>query len=84
MATNVGSNFAMQAALPLDTRETVADITARNAIASGVRYDGLTVYVVSTATTYQLQGGILDANWTTFGAVGATTSDTIINALIFG
>ena len=63
MGIEVGSNFDMKAQLPLDSRTKVADLTARDAIAAGIRYEGLIVYVVSEATNFQLIGGILDANW---------------------
>ena len=40
-----------------------ADITARDALVSGVRYLGMTVYVISEACFYQLIGGIANTNW---------------------
>jgi hypothetical protein len=43
----------------------VADITARDAILSGSRTEGMIVYVNSDDTHYTLKGGILNANWTT-------------------
>jgi hypothetical protein len=64
MGITLASNFDVNAALPLDSRTKVADITARNAIVSGQRYIGLTVHVLSDSVNYQLVGGILDANWT--------------------
>lgn len=70
MGIALGSNFDMQAALPLDSRFTVADDTERNAIASGIRHEGLLVYVTSTKKMWQLQGGILDANWKAAGGGG--------------
>ncbi len=63
MSIPVSSNFALGAALPLDARTIVADISGRNAIPSVERYDGLVVYEVDHQITWRLQGGILDANW---------------------
>lgn len=42
----------------------VADITARNAIASNFRKLGMQVTTQSDSVTWELIGGILDANWT--------------------
>lgn len=51
----------------------MADTTARDAIASGVRYEGLTVYVVADATNYQLVGGITNGDWVEVGAGGSSS-----------
>lgn len=85
MAINLGSNFAMQAALPLDSRDTVADSTARDAILAGVRYEGMKVFVTATKTNYQLVGGITNGDWVDIGSAAGISNDTsVINALIFG
>jgi hypothetical protein len=68
------TNFQVNTNLPLDSRTVVADIPARNAILAGQRYEGLIVYVVSTATNYQLQGGVLDSNWTIIAGGGLATN----------
>lgn len=68
MGIPLASSFDENAAVPLDSRTVVADDTARNAIPSGKRYEGLIVYVVADLANYQLQGGILDANWVVFDA----------------
>jgi len=70
MGIPLGSNFSVQTALPLDDRTVVADLTARDAIVAGKRYEGLTVYVESELKSYQLQGGILNANWAEAGGGG--------------
>jgi len=67
MSINIASNFNLFAGLPLDARGVVADITARNAIAAGQRYDGMIVYVVASNDTYQLQGGITNTDWVVWG-----------------
>jgi CBS domain-containing protein len=76
MGIALGSNFDFQAALPLDSRTVVADITARDAIASGVRYEGLIVYVedVSEQTNYQLVGGITNGDWVELAGGGGSTT----------
>lgn len=70
MGIVLASNFNVNAALPLDSRQTVADLTARDAIVAGVRYEGMTVFVESDGKTYQLVGGITNGDWATFGAGG--------------
>lgn len=68
MGITLASNFDVNAALPLDSRMVVADLTARDAIAAGRRYTGLIVYVVSDTVTYQLKGGITNGDWVEFGS----------------
>lgn len=63
MGITLGSQFDVKTGLPLDSRTKVADLTARDAIDSGVRYEGMIVYVESEETNYQLIGGIADGNW---------------------
>lgn len=58
----------------------VADLTARDAIASGDRYDGLIVYVVATKMNYQLQGGIANEDWKTI-PIQVVADDTARDAL---
>jgi hypothetical protein len=70
MGIQLASSFDMNAALPLDSRSTVANITARDAIASGRRYEGLIVYVESEQTNYQLVGGITNTDWTELSGSG--------------
>ena len=68
MGITLASNFDVNAALPLDSRMIVADLTARDAIAAGRRYLGMTVYVVADTITYQLKGGITNIDWVEFGS----------------
>lgn len=70
MGIALGSNFDVQTNLPLDSRLKVADTTARDAIDSGVRYEGMLVYVVADGTNYQLVGGIDNANWAELSGSG--------------
>lgn len=41
----------------------VATLVDRDAITTERRVEGMTCYVTATVTTYQLQGGITNANW---------------------
>lgn len=59
----VSSSFDRQANLPIDAGFVVATTTIRDAIASGIRFDGLSVYCLADTKTYQLQGGIANSNW---------------------
>lgn len=68
MGIPLASNFDVNAALPLDSRMTVVDLVARDAILAGRRFDGMVVYVEADLTSYQLQGGITNGDWTAFGA----------------
>ena len=73
MGIILGSNFTVNTNLPLDDRFVVADNTARDAIASGRRFNGLLVYVTGTAKLWQLQGGITNSNWVAAGVGGDGT-----------
>ncbi len=70
MGIELGSNFDVKTTLPLDSRLKVADSTARDAIVSGVRYEGMIVYVVADATNFQLVGGIANGDWTKLAGSG--------------
>ena len=75
----LGSSFDRTSAVPLDSRFSVADIAARDAIASGVRFQGMTVFVISDTKTYQLKTGITNADWVEYGGGAAI----IINRDVF-
>jgi hypothetical protein len=70
MSITVTDNFSVTVQKPIDGRLVVADDTARDAIVSGIRYEGMLVYVTADATNYQLVGGILNANWTQLSGAG--------------
>lgn len=72
MGITLASNFDVNAALPLDSRMVVADLTARDAIVAGRRFQGMCVYVIADTLTYQLKTGILNADWVEYGGAGAT------------
>ena len=71
MGIELGSNFDVKTALPLDSRLKVADLTARDAIDLLIRYEGMIVYVVSESTNFQLIGGTANANWQQLSGAGA-------------
>jgi len=63
----------------------VANNTARDAISTQRRSEGMLVYVVSSQVTYQLVGGITNLNWQVFAgstgmAEGAGNPNGIISA----
>lgn len=72
MGIELGSNFDVKTGLPLDSRLKVADLTARDAIATLIRYEGMIVYVVSEGTNYQLVGGTANANWQELSGSGGS------------
>lgn len=80
MGIKIASNFELGSGIPLDARMVVADLTERDAIATGKRFDGLFTYVVSEAQTYQLQGGTTNSDWEVFGGGGGKESFVITNA----
>lgn len=63
MGIPLGSNFTVNTALPLDDRQQVADLTARDAISSARRWEGMKVYVLSEEKTYTLVAGITNSDW---------------------
>lgn len=63
MAIFVSSQFRELSALPIEEKMVVVDLTARDAIPAGERYEGLFTYVVSEQRTYQLRGGITNSDW---------------------
>lgn len=70
MGITLGSNFTVNTGLPLDDRTVVADLTERDALDLGRRYEGLEVFVRTELKTYQLQGGIGNVNWVESGGSG--------------
>jgi len=83
MGIPLNSSFDRGAGVPLDSLAVVATIGARDSIVSGVRYDGMVVYVVDSdglgnPQSYQLQSGITNFDWAIAG--GGDTS--LIEALI--
>ena len=67
MSIQLSSNFLESAQQPLDARTVVLNATARDAIPAIQRYEGLSVYLTATKETWQLQGGITNADWVSIG-----------------
>lgn len=85
MAIEVTSSFYAKTNLPLDGKSVMANLTARNAISSGERYEGMVVYVISEATNFQLIGGITNGDWAEFsggggGAIEVSATQTLAAA----
>lgn len=76
MAINLNSSFERKAGVPLDKDSVVADLTARDAILSGIRYEGLLVYVVAEKTNFQLVDGIDNSNWQELSGSGGASVPT--------
>lgn len=74
MSITLGSNFSVNTNLPLDDRNIVADLTARDAITSGRRFIGMSVHCLADSKNYQLVGGIANANWKEFAGSGGSGS----------
>lgn len=72
MAISVNSGFAIGVQEPIDTRMVVADLTARDAILSGVRYEGMETYVVSEEKAFRLIGGVDNTDWIEVGSGGGS------------
>lgn len=63
MSIPISSNFDLYTAKPLDERLVQATNTTRDAIPAEKRHVGMRVYVSDSGKSYQLLGGILNANW---------------------
>ena len=62
----------------------VADETARNAIPPNRRREGMTCYTASDQQTWQLQGGILDINWTNITGSGSFVVNQTAHGFLAG
>lgn len=64
---------------PLDiARAIAADLTARDAIPLGIRYEGMTTYVIAEQTKFILIGGVTNAEWQE-DAAGGGSGDWVNN-----
>jgi len=83
----LGYQFDRTFNLPIERYRQVATIAARDAIPTGVRYQGMLCYVTSEDTDYQLVTGITNANWTTSGSsdyfsISGNDSDDITEGVV--
>lgn len=72
MAITLASNFDETAAVPLDSRYTRADTTARDAIVSGVRFQGLQVFTLADQKLWVLKTGLTNSDWVEAGGGGGS------------
>lgn len=91
MAQDLIAQFNRAFQLPLETNRFVSTTTARDAISSTVRYQGMVVFVQADSQTYVLIGGITNSDWEIYGHADGvtntfTTSDsktvTVTNGII--
>lgn len=79
----LSTNFTVNTALPIDDRMLVADLTARDAISSLKRWQGMLVYVTSEGKHFTLVGGITNGDWTELsgtGGGGGSTSTALMTS----
>lgn len=79
MSIILGSNFKLNAQLPLRSGDTVADTTARDAIAAIERYEGRIIFVIADGKNYQLVGGITNSDWVEVG--GSSTPGGAVGSI---
>lgn len=73
--------YDVQAPFALDLRLVKADMNARNAIGTFQRYVGMTVFVLSDNTFWQLQGGTTNDDWVEVdGSSGIVMQSVVVNA----
>ena len=90
MPDSIISQFERTFNSPIEVNRSVATASERDAIPSGVRWEGMTVFVRSESQQYSLKGGVDNGNWIKSGFTGITgsftTSDsktvTVTNGLI--
>lgn len=70
MGIEIASAFERKSTVPIDETAYVADLTARDAIDAGIRFEGFIVFVTAEGKNYQLIGGITNSEWVEFGAGG--------------
>jgi len=61
------TNFDVQVALPIDSRQSMPTLSDRDNIASGIRWKGMIVYVNEDDKHWALIGGTTNAFWTEIG-----------------
>ena len=67
-----GSFPSMRTSCIIGSPKLVTTLVDRDAIPSTLRAEGMTCYVQATLLTYQLVGGILNANWVTASATSSS------------
>lgn len=59
----LSSNFTVNTSLPIEDRMSVANVTARDAIPTLRRWEGMLVYVVAEQKHFTLIGGVTNTDW---------------------
>lgn len=75
MSQQINDNFQLLAGISLDDRYKQPTISARDAINTTRRFQGLLCFVEQTSTLYMLLGGIENSNWV--GIAGANVSNAL-------
>src|SRR5690606_35921520 len=83
MSQTINDNFRLVAALSIDDRYYKLNISQRDAIESGRRFQGLMCFVQQTQTVYMLFGGITNSNWTPIFGAGAVNPKISIEGNLF-
>jgi hypothetical protein len=87
MGIPLAIGFDVGSPIPLDSRDVVATIAARDAIPAGRRYQGMAVHVLDDGTgspmNFQLIGGIADINWLEFAGGGSGGSGVGSDEVLF-
>lgn len=69
---------------PGDMRMQRATLVLRDAISAYIRWEGMTVYVLQNTVTYQLVGGILNANWVSLATASSPQAYNLEQVLTTG
>lgn len=75
MSQQINDNFQLLAGISLDDRYKQPTISARDAINTTRRFQGLLCFVEQTSTLYMLLGGIENSKWV--GIAGANVSNAL-------
>lgn len=73
-----GSFPSMRTSCIIGAPKLVNDLVSRDAIPSTLRAEGMTCFVQATLLTYQLVGGITNADWVTIPSAAPTNVQTVI------
>lgn len=73
-----GSFPSMRTSCIIGSPKLLSDVTSRDNIPAGLRAEGMIAFVQSTGLTYQLQGGILNANWVQLSLTASTLAQVLV------
>lgn len=75
MPQQIISQFQRLYNSPIEINRQVANITARDAISTSVRWEGMIVYVVSEGISYSLVGGVDNGSWAELMGISEAPED---------